>query len=150
MEVANDLSNNIHDESEVGLPEMSQFYLNPLTNNESNIFTFNNDGICQAQEYSCGKFSGKLFILIIMILIGLTNIDWIPSNVVTDTSNNQASSSGRESTSMYCDQGIKLYKSKYPHSRSWQVSLPQIGFPLAIFLHSLLPLPMRRWLRRPH
>ena len=50
MEVADYLSANIHDETEENLPEMSQFF---LTNNESNIFTSNNNGIYQAQEYSC-------------------------------------------------------------------------------------------------
>ena len=62
MEVANDLSHNIDDESEEELLEMSQFLANPLSNNESNIFTSNNVEFCQAQEYSSGKFmfSGKL------------------------------------------------------------------------------------------
>ena len=39
MEVANDLSINIDDGTEVSLPEMSQFFLNPPINNESNMFT---------------------------------------------------------------------------------------------------------------
>ena len=64
MEVANDLSNNIDDESEVNLQEMSQFFLNPLSNNESNMFNYNNNGFHTTQEYSSGKFSKKLIFII--------------------------------------------------------------------------------------
>ena len=64
MEVANNLSNNIHDESEVNLQEMSQLFLNPLSNNESNMFTYNNNGFHTTQEYSSGKFSKKLIFII--------------------------------------------------------------------------------------
>ena len=64
MEVANDLSNNVDDETEVNLPEMSQFFHNPLINNESNMITSNNYGIYPPQEYSSGKFRKKLISII--------------------------------------------------------------------------------------
>ena len=64
MEVANDLSINIDDGTEVSLPEMSQFFLNPPINNESNMFTSNNDGIYPAQQYSSGRLSKKLICII--------------------------------------------------------------------------------------
>ena len=56
MKVANKIK--IDDETEANLPEMSQLFLNPLTD------TSNNDGIYQSQEYSCGKFNSQLMILI--------------------------------------------------------------------------------------
>ena len=68
MEVANALSNNIDDESEVDLLEMSQFFVNPLSNEESGMFTSYN-GIHLPQEYSSGMFSKKLIFIIHLNMI---------------------------------------------------------------------------------
>ena len=58
-EVANDLINNIDYGTEVNLQEMSHFFVNPPSNNESNMFSSYN-GIHPAQEYSSGKVSKNL------------------------------------------------------------------------------------------
>ena len=87
----------------------------------------------------------NLFLLFMIMIIGLANIDWIPQHLVSEASPNLPRCTGMESASIYCDKGRKLSHIADPcisterlHPSDW---FPPGSFPSLLSRWSHWPVP---------